>query len=337
MRVAAFTELVGPEGVSVIERETPEPAAGEAVIDVEACSVNRHDLWILDGDSAMVDGEDLPFVSGLDVAGTVREVGADVRGVEAGDRVLLCPNETCGTCRYCREGPENLCERFSLFHGGLAEAAAVPADRLLALPEDVGAVEAAAVPTAYMTAYHMVRRADVEAGDRVFVPGATGGVGVAAVQIADALGLESVGTSSSARKLDRVRELGLDRGIESTDVGEIREAVDGRFDAVLNHLGGEYTGLGQSVLRRGGTMAVCGRTAGGESTVQVADLFLQHKRVVGSTMGTQGDLRRLLGLVADGEIAPVVDETYPLGETDAAFAAMRDRDQVGKLVVRPQE
>jgi NADPH:quinone reductase-like Zn-dependent oxidoreductase len=337
MRVAAFTELVGPEGVSVIERETPEPGAGEAVIDVEACSLNRHDLWILDGDSAMVDGDDLPFVSGLDVAGTVREVGPDVRGVEPGDRVVLCPNETCGSCRYCREGPENLCERFSLFHGGLAEAARVPADRLLALPEGVGAVEAAAVPTAYMTAYHMVRRADVEAGDRVFVPGATGGVGVAAVQIADALGLESVGTSSSGRKLDRVRELGLDRGIESVDVEEIREAVDGRFDAVLNHLGGEYTGLGQSVLRRGGTMAICGRTAGGESTVQVADLFLQHKRVVGSTMGTQGDLQRLLGLVADGEIDPVVDETYPLGGTDAAFAAMRDRDQVGKLVVSPQQ
>jgi len=335
MRVAAFTELVGPEGVSIRERETPEPSAGEAVIDIEACSVNRHDLWILDGETAMVDTDTLPFVSGLDVAGTVSEVGPEARGVELGDRVVLCPNQTCGTCRYCREGPENLCERFSLFHGGLAEAACVPADRLLALPEGVTAAEAAAVPTAYMTAYHMFRRADVTAGDRVFVPGATGGVGVACVQIADALGMESVGTSSSARKLDRVRELGLDRGLESTDIDEIRETVDGSFDAVFNHLGGEYTGLGQSVLRRGGTMAVCGRTAGGESTVQVTDLFLQHKRVVGSTMGTQGDLRRLLGLVADGEIDPVVDETYPLAETGTAFAAMRDRDQVGKLVVRP--
>jgi NADPH:quinone reductase-like Zn-dependent oxidoreductase len=337
MRAAAFTELTGPDGVGVIEQETPEPGADGAVIDVEACSINRHDLWILDGDSAMVDGGDLPFVSGLDVAGTVREVGAAVRDVEPGDRVVLCPNETCGSCQYCREGPENLCERFSLFHGGLAETARVPADRLLALPEGVTPVEAAAVPTAYMTAYHMFRQADLEVGDRVFVPGATGGVGVATVQIADALGLESVGTSSSGRKLDRVRELGLDRGVESTDIDTIREAVDGRFDAVFNHLGGAYTGLGQSVLRRGGTMVVCGRTAGGESTVQVADLFLQHKRVVGSTMGTQGDLRRLLGLVADGEVDPVVDETYPLGETDAAFAAMQDRDQVGKLVVRPQQ
>ncbi|MFT4950257.1 MAG: NADPH:quinone reductase-like Zn-dependent oxidoreductase, partial [Natronomonas sp.] len=188
MRAAAFTQLTGPDGVDVIEQETPEPGADEAVIDTEACSLNRHDLWILDGDSAMVDGDDLPFVSGLDVAGTVQATGADVRGVEPGDRVVLCPNETCRSCQYCREGPENLCKRFSLFHGGFAEAARVPADRLLALPEGVTTVEAAAVPTAYMTAYHMFRQADLEVGDRVFIPGATGGVGVASVQIADALG-----------------------------------------------------------------------------------------------------------------------------------------------------
>ena len=334
MRVAAFTELTGPEGVSVVERPAPEPGEREAVIDVEACSINRHDLWILDGDTPRVTEEDLPFVSGLDVAGTVSAVGSGADGVAVGDRVLLCPNQTCGSCRYCREGPENLCERFSLFHGGLAEAARVPADRLLQLPEGVSMVEAAAVPTAYMTAYHMLRRADLQAGDRVLVPGATGGVGVAAVQIADALGMETVGTSSSGRKLDRVRELGLDEGIASADVEEIRGAVDERVDAVMNHLGGEYTALGQSLLRRGGTMAVCGRTAGGESTIPVTDLFLQHKRIVGSTMGTQGDLRRLVGLVADG-MTPVVDDTFPLEETGAAFAAMRDRDQVGKLVVTP--
>ena len=334
MRVAAFTELTGPEGVSVVERPAPEPGEREAVIDVEACSINRHDLWILDGDTPRVTEEDLPFVSGLDVAGTVSAVGSGADGVAVGDRVLLCPNQTCGSCRYCREGPENLCERFSLFHGGLAEAARIPADRLLQLPEGVSMVEAAAVPTAYMTAYHMLRRADLQAGDRVLVPGATGGVGVAAVQIADALGMETVGTSSSGKKLDRVRELGLDEGIASADVEEIRGAVDERVDAVMNHLGGEYTALGQSLLRRGGTMAVCGRTAGGESTIPVTDLFLQHKRIVGSTMGTQGDLRRLVGLVADG-MTPVVDDTFPLEETGAAFAAMRDRDQVGKLVVTP--
>jgi len=82
-------------------------------------------------------------------------------------------------------------------------------------------------------------------------------------------------------------------------------------------------------------MAICGRTAGGESTIDVASLFLGHKRIVGSTMGTQNDLRRLVELAADGRLRPEIDRTYALGDTDDAFAAMQDRESVGKLVVEP--
>jgi len=116
----------------------------------------------------MVDADDLPFVTGLDVAGVVSEVGDGVRGLEPGKRVVLCPNETCGSCRFCREGPENMCERFSLFHGGLAETASVQADRLVPLPEGMDATTAAAIPTAYMTAFHMLRRAEVGPGETSF-------------------------------------------------------------------------------------------------------------------------------------------------------------------------
>jgi NADPH:quinone reductase-like Zn-dependent oxidoreductase len=318
-----------------MDQPTPEPGPGEAVVDVEACAINRHDLWILEGDSAMVETDDLPFVTGLDVAGEVRAVGDGVTGVDPGDRVVLCPNQTCGSCRFCREGPENLCESFWLYHGGLAEAARVSADRLVRLPENVGTTEAAALPTAYMTAYHMLRRAEVGPTDLVFVPGATGGVGVAAVQLAGVVGATAIGTSSSASKLDRVEALGLDHAIQGTDPDELRPAVEtiGRPDAVINHLGGEYTELGQDVLRRGGRMVICGRTAGGRSEIDVADLFLSHKRIIGSTMGTQTDLETLVELVADGELAPEIDDTYPLAETGAAFDAMQNRDSVGKLVV----
>ncbi len=337
MRAAAFTALIGPDGVSVIDQPDPEPGPDEATVDVSACAINRHDLWILEGDSAMVDGDTLPFVTGLDVAGVVEAVGNDVSGVEPGDRVVLCPNQTCGTCRFCSEGPENTCEQFSLYHGGLAETACVQADRLLVLPDDVSATAAAALPTAYMTAFHMLRRADVGPGDLVFVPGVTGGVGVATVQLAAILGARTIGTSSSAEKLERVRNLGLDHAIHATDPDEIRAQVAdiGDPDAVINHLGGEYTRLGQQVMRRGGTMVICGRTAGTESTVDVPDLFLGHKRVVGSTMGTQDDLRRLVELTAAGTLEPAIDRTFVLEETDEAFATMQDRKSVGKLVVEP--
>lgn len=338
MRVAAFAELTGPDGIEVLDREEPDPGPGEAVVDVAACSINHHDLWILNSDSAMVDGEDLPFVSGLDVAGVVESTGEGVEAVDPGDRVVLCPNETCGTCRYCREGPEMLCEAFGLYHGGLAERAVVDADRLLAIPEGVDFVTAAALPTAYVTAFRMLQRAEVEPGDRVFVPGATGGVGLAAIQLAATMGATTVGTSRSAEKLDRLTDLApLDEGLVGDDPDDLREGVaaGGPVDAVVNHLGGPFTELGLDVLCRGGRVVVCGRTAGDRSEFDVADLFLGHKRILGSTMGTQRDLERLVGLVADGDLDPVVAGTYPLAETARAFRTMDEGAVLGKLVVEP--
>ena len=336
MRAAAFAELVGPDGVDVVERADPTPGEGEAVVDVRACSINHHDLWILEGDSAMVTDDVLPFVSGLDVAGVVHEAGPGT-GVEAGDRVVLCPNETCGTCRYCREGPENLCSSFSLYHGGLAELATVEAARLIDLPAGVSFVDAAALPTAYLTAWHMMRKAEVGAGDLVFVPGATGGVGVACVQLCDVVGARTVGTSTSAEKLGRLADLGCDHRVETVDTDEMVEAVReiGEVDATLNHLAGEYVEVGLKVLRRGGKQVVCGRTAGRKSEFGAAPFFLGHQEIIGSTMGTQPELETLVGLVVEGELEPVVGGTFPLSETDEAFRTMADRTVFGKLVVEP--
>ena len=337
MHVAAFTELTGPNGVTIIEQPAPDPGPEEAIIDVEACAINRHDLWILEGDSVMIDSDDLPFVSGLDVAGTVQAVGPGVTAVEPGDAVVLCPNKTCGTCRFCRECPENHCASYSLYHGGLAEQARVRADRLVVLPPSVETTTAAALPTAYMTAYHMLERANVSPTDTVFIPGVTGGVGVACVQLAKILGLETIGTSSSAAKLDRLEALGLDHAIRGTDPATLRRAVQEITtpDAVLNHLGGAYTELGVDLLSRGGRMVICGRTAGSRSEISVPDLFLGHKRIIGSTMGTQTELERLVSLVERETLHPEIEAFYSLEETALAFTTMQNRENVGKLVVTP--
>jgi len=335
MRAAAFAELVGPDGVELIELDDPEPGPGEAVIDVRACSINRHDLWILQGHSAMIEGEELPFVSGLDPAGVVREAGEDAP-VSPGDRVLLCPNQTCGTCDRCREGPENTCETFSLYHGGLAEQALVNADRLIQLPENLSFEAASALPTAYLTAWHMLGKANVTAGDRVFVPGATGGVGLAGVQLADVLGATAVGTTTSETKADRLREF-TDEVVVGRDPEElVAGAGAGSADVALNHLSGEFTNVCGRVLRTAGTQVVCGRTAGESLDQHSAPFFLSHQRILGSTMGTQTELARLVELAAEERYEPIVDETYSLDATDRAFADMEDRDAFGKLVVTPE-
>jgi NADPH2:quinone reductase len=171
----------------------------------------------------------------------------------------------------------------------------------------------------------MIRRTDVTAGDRVFVPGATGNVGA-----------ESIGSSGDPVKCDRLREV-ADHVIEGRDPDALRDAVTDidPVDAVLNHLGGEYVQLGFDVFRRGGRMAVCGKTAGGGATIAVDDLYWDQYHLVGSTMGTQGDLARVLSLVADGEATPAVDATYNLDEAATAFRRMADSDAVSALVLEP--
>lgn len=336
MRVAAQVGFDGPDSIEMRERPDPDPGEGEAVVDVAAAATNHHDLWLMHSPSSLLAGDDLPFVPGLDCAGTVREAPDDA-AVEPGDRVVLCPNQTCGTCEFCREGPENLCERFSLFHGAFAERVTAPADRLVALPDAVDLGHAAALPTAYMTAYHMLKKADTEPGDLVLVPGATGGVGVAAIQLLDAMGARSVGTSTSERKLSELERLGVDHTVQSADTDEIAAAVRdiGRADAMLNHLGGEYTGLGVKAVKRGGPVVICGRTAGGTSEIDVQQLFLGHKEVIGSTMGTQGDLAAVVRLVADGQFEPAIGQEYSLSETAQAFHDMAERDAFGQQLIRP--
>lgn len=336
MRAAAFTGRGGPENIELIELERPTPAATEAVIRVEATALNHHDLWLLKDDTRL-DDEEFPFVSGVDLAGVVETTGDDVSTVEEGDRVVLCPNVTCGSCQYCRDGPENLCADYGIYHGGFAEYAVGQADRLIKLPDGLSTRHAAAIPVAYMTAWHMLRRAEVTAGDRVFIPGATGGVGVAAVQLCNVRGADSIGSSSSAAKLDRLDDLGIDHTIHTDDPDEVRESVTalGPVDATLNHLGGPYTQVGLDALRRGGRMVIVGRTAGSTADLDVPSTYRRQLQVIGSMMGTQPELARLISLAANGAFEPVIGKEYDLAETAEAFADMADRDLFGKLLIQP--
>lgn len=336
MRAAAFTSLGGTDGVEAIDVPEPTIDDNQVLLRVVGSSLNRHDLLYLRGEFRLRERH-LPFVSGVDVAGEILETGVNVDSVVEGDRAVLSPMQTCGTCRYCRDGPENRCEEYSLFHGGFAERVAVDADRLLPISNAVDPVSASALPVAYMTAWHMLRRAEVTAGDTVLIPGATGGIGVAATQLIDAMGARSICTSTSESKLDSLAVFGADHCLQVKSASALADAVGGLgpVDAVLNHLGGAFTDAGLSTLRRGGRMVVCGRTADQFSEIDTQELFLEHKQIVGSTMGTQIDLERTVGFVESGQFEPPVHETYNLDEAAQAFTDMAARDVVGKLVITP--
>lgn len=340
MQVAEFTSFGGPDDVRIRAVDDPEPSSGEVLLDVKACGLNRHDLWILKGELGATE-DILPFISGAEVAGVVDAVGEGV-DVEVGERVLLCGTLTCAACRHCREGPEILCEEGELFHGGLAEKALVDEaridqGRLISLPEGVRMAQAATLQAAYATTWHAFRRAGVTAGDLVFVPGVTGAVGVAAIQLLDVLGGRSLGTSRSETKLDRVKDIGLDYGIHGSEPSKIEEEVleVGQPDLMLNHLGGSFTGLGVRVLRRGGTMVVIGHTAGAMSEIDNRELYGSHIDILGSSAGTQHEIERLVEMVDADTLSPLIEREFPLQEVPRAFRAMENSEVVGNVVITP--
>lgn len=336
MRAAVYPTSDDPADLTVETVPDPDPEPGQAVVRVKACSVNHRDLWKLKGTrETNID----QFVGGADVAGVVERIepSCTTSSIELGDRVVLCPLKTCGTCRYCREGPENYCAEYDSFDGGFAERCVVEADRLITLPDCVDFVAASTLPVAYMTAWRMLERAGVTAGDRVLIPGATGGVGVAAVQLANLRGAETVGTSTSERKLDRLRELGCNHTIQTGDPERMVNRVTeiGPVDATLNHLGGSFGRAGMEVLRRGGTQVVCGRTAGNTMEIDLWNTYWNHKDLLGSTLGIQPDLKRVVDFLSEGALDAVVYDTYMLSNTAQAFLDMSSREVFGNAVVTP--
>ena len=203
MRAAVYPASGEPTDLTVETVPDPDPDLGQALVRVEACLVNHNDPWKLKG-TRETDGEN--FVGGADVAGVVERVEHDgtVSSIDPGDHVLLCPLKTCGTSRYCREGPENYCAEYDSYDGAFAERCAVEADRLIRLPDGANFVAASTLPVVYMTAWRMLERASITADDRVFVPCATGGVGVTTVQLAGFRGAETIWTSTSEQKLKRL-------------------------------------------------------------------------------------------------------------------------------------
>jgi NADPH2:quinone reductase len=323
------------------ELPDPEIDAGEALIDVKAGALNHLDVWSRKG---MPSPGSFPHVPGSDAAGVVREVGDAVTRFEPGDRVAVAAGIYCGDCEYCRAGEESLCVEYRIMGehvtGVHSELAAVPEDNLVAVPEGVDFETAAASTLVFQTAWRMLEtRAELDQGEDVLVLGASGGVGHAAVQVADHAGATVYATGSTEQKLAAARELGADHAInyEERDFAEaIDELTDGRgVDVVVDHVGGPTWERSIDSLAKGGRLVTVGATAGPAVEINVADLFWNQYDIMGSTMGSNSDIDEVLSLVYDGTFAPRIRETLPMSEITRAHELLEDREGFGKVVVVP--
>jgi NADPH:quinone reductase-like Zn-dependent oxidoreductase len=320
----------------------PVPAANEVVVRVRACGLNRLDLWLEEGSLPIA--VQLPRIPGSELAGEVLATGGDVTEWRPGDRVAVQSNLFCGHCEFCARGEESVCLNSQLLgvqrDGGFAEQVAVPALALVRLPAQVGFAVSAALTLAGSTAMHMLtQRASVRPGDCVLVIGGASGVGSAAIQIARQLGARVLTTGSTEAKRQFALGLGAEHAVDSSKpdwASEVRELTRKRgVDVVVEHVGGDVLLQCFTCLARGGTIVTCGATAGREVPLKLWSFFVKEQKLVGSYGRSRKDMVAILEWAAQGKIKPAIAQVFPLARTASAFAALRQRQVMGKVLVEP--
>jgi NADPH:quinone reductase-like Zn-dependent oxidoreductase len=342
MKAIAIRAHGGPEAVNLEDLPDPQPGPGQVVVRVKAAALNHLDIWVRKGWPGLKLA--FPHVLGSDVAGVVEAVGAGADGVKAGDAVVVNPSLGCGRCERCLSGHENLCRRFAILgehvSGGQAELLAVSARNVMPKPARLSFEEAAAVPLTFMTAWHaLVQRANVRPGETVLVHAAGSGVGVAAVQIAKLLGARVIATAGSDAKLEKAKALGADEVVnyETQDfVQEVRRLTDKKgVEVVFEHVGKKTWEKSILAAAIGGRITTVGATTGFDPLTDLRHVFFRQISILGSTMGTAGDLLEVLRFVGEGKLRPVVDRVLPLAEARKGQDLLSERAQFGKIVLKP--
>lgn len=331
MIAARLVRFGDPPGFALEHVDDPVPGPGEVVVALRTAALNRRDWWIwTDPDSCT-----LPVTMGSDGAGVVSAVGQEVDGVAVGDEVVVDATLGWG------EREDEPGEAFDILgvplDGTFAEQVVVPATNVAPRPARLTWEEAAALSLAGLTAWRaVVTCAGARPGATVLVTGAGSGVSTFAVQIAVALGARVFVTTSTDAKLARALELGATAGCSYRDPAwpeRIVELAGGELDAAVDSYGGPSWAGALRTLRRGGTLVSFGDTGGTRATVEVADVYWQWRRVLGTTMGSPREYRALLAHVETASWRPVVDSVYPLAEIAAAARRLDDPERFGKIVL----
>jgi NADPH:quinone reductase-like Zn-dependent oxidoreductase len=343
VKAIVFHKHGGPDVLTYQEVADPEPSDGQVVVRVMACAINHIDIFTRKGLERI--SVKLPHVLGADVSGIVVSVGRGVTNVKEGDEVILNPGISCGSCRNCLIGKENLCDSYDIlgyrtYDGGYAELCKVPASNCLKKPASLNFVEAASLPLTMMTAWHMlVERAFIRPNDTVLIIAAGSGVGAAALQIAKLHGAFVIATASTDSKLQRAKELGADYLInyaEQDMVEAVKTVTDGRgVDIVVEHVGGKTFENSLKCLAKGGRLVTCGATAGHLTNIDLRHLFYKEQAYLGSFMGIRRDLVSVLEHARKGTIKPIVDSVYSLKDAPKAHMRIENREQFGKVVLVP--
>src|ERR1700736_4075677 len=338
MKAVRIHQFGGPEVLTYEDVPDPKPRQDQVLVRVRACALNHLDIWVRKG----LPGVKLPHILGSDIAAELAEIGEKGAGFKPGQRVLIAPMHFCGSCAKCLRGLQNQCREFTVLgngvDGGNCELIAAPAANVIPIPDSLDFNQAASVPLVFVTAWHMlVGRAGIRPGQTVLVLGASSGVGIAAIQIAKLFHCRVITTAGDEKKLEKARVLGADYGInhyQQKISQEVRKITDKEgVDIVVEHVGAATWDESVKSLKTGGTLVTCGATTGPTVGIDLRHLFARQLRLLGSYMGTMGELHEVLAHVFAGRLNPVGDRVFPLSEIRAAHEYLEKSQMFGKIVV----
>jgi len=342
MKAVRINEFGGPEVLRYEDAPDPQLRKYQVLVRLRACAMNHLDIWVRKG----LPGVKLPHILGSDIAGAIVEVGEYVSGFQPGQRVLLAPMHFCNHCAKCVAGLQNQCREFTVLgnavDGGNCELIAVPAVNVIPIPgsSNLDFNQAASVPLVFLTAWHMLTgRAAIRPGQTVLVLGANSGVGIAGIQIAKFLQCRVIATAGDDHKMAKARELGADHVInhyQQKISEEVRKITNKEgVDIVLEHVGPATWDESVRSLKPAGTLVTCCATTGPQVGIDLRFVYSRQLSILGSYMGTMGELHEVLKHVFSGTLKPVVDRTFALSEARAAHEYMEKSQMFGKIVLNP--
>jgi alcohol dehydrogenase len=318
----------------------PAPAAGEVQIGIKAIGLNHLDVW---GWRGMAFAKrKMPLVVGVEAAGEIRAVGAGVAGFHVGDPVVAYGGLTCGTCKACREGRDNLCENVAGvmgFHvdGFARDLLNMPARLVIPVPGGVNFRDAACAPIAYATVQHMLfDNAKLEPGESILVQAGGSGIGTVAIKMAKAIGCTVFATVGDDDKAAKAKALGADHVINYRTErfeGVVRKLTGKKgVDVAFEHVGPDTFNGSLLCLKRGGRLVTCGSTSGQSTTINLFQLYLQQYRIFGSFGASMRNIRDSLDKMAAG-LLPVIDTEVQLADFDRGLTRLESRQVFGKIIV----
>jgi alcohol dehydrogenase len=318
----------------------PPPGPGEVQFGVKAIGLNHIDVW---GWRGMAFAKrKLPLVVGVEAAGVVTAVGPGVTTSKVGDRVVAYGALTCGTCKACRAGRDNLCENVGGIMGFHVDGFArdlinLPARLMVPVPDNVSFRDAACAPVAFGTVQHMLfDNAKLEPGETILVQAGGSGIGSTAIKMAKAIGCTVITTVGDDQKAAKAKALGADHVINyRTDrfEGAVRKLTGKKgVDVAFEHVGPDTFNGSLLCLKRGGRLVTCGSTSGQSITMNLFQLYLQQYRIFGSFGCGMRNIGESLAKMASG-LTPVIDTEVQLADFEHGLARLESRQVFGKIIV----